>query len=121
MSCSKVFAIGLAVWIGRASIKGHGLGMVAADVLCGDMPQAIEAIPSRRARSCPKRSATDLVRRQVAVVAANTLPVAETATTTIAIVFMTSADPVATGRSSGVVRAASSSNCKIPEQKDVRL
>ena len=43
--------------------------------------------------------AADLVRRQVAVVTANTpaVPVAMAATTTIPIVFMTSADPVATG------------------------
>src|SRR6187397_987541 len=29
------FVLGLAVWIGRASIKGYGLGMVAAAIIVG--------------------------------------------------------------------------------------
>ena len=29
------FVVGLAVWIGRASIKGYGLGMVAGAIIVG--------------------------------------------------------------------------------------
>ena len=29
------FVVGLAVWIGRASIKGYGLGMVAGAIVVG--------------------------------------------------------------------------------------
>src|SRR5207253_9648600 len=38
------FVVGLAVWIGRASIKGYGLGMVAGAVVVGAALSVTESL-----------------------------------------------------------------------------
>ena len=46
------FVVGLAVWIGRASIKGYGLGMVAGAIVVG---ATISVTASPRVTTAPPR------------------------------------------------------------------